>query len=69
MAFGAGSPYTNVMPPRLKDAELSERVAVIVPASLLQRIEDWRRKQPSIPSKSEAIRLLLEEALRADDQP
>jgi hypothetical protein len=34
-----------------------------VPGQLLLRIEDWRRCQPKIPSRSEAIRQLIERAL------
>jgi hypothetical protein len=28
-------------------------------------LDDWRRKQPDIPTRSEAIRRLLEQALKA----
>jgi hypothetical protein len=29
-------------------------------------VEDWRRSQPKIPSRSKALRLLIERALSAD---
>lgn len=31
--------------------------------SLAERIDDWRREQPDIPNRNEAIRRLLEQAL------
>ena len=51
------------MPPKLDEDSPTERVQVVAPASWVQRIEEWRRKQPRIPSKSEAIRLLVDKAL------
>jgi hypothetical protein len=32
---------------------------------LFERLEDWRRAQPKIPSRAEALRLLIERALPA----
>jgi hypothetical protein len=34
-------------------------------ASELRRIDDWRRQQPDLPSRSEAIRRLIDAALVA----
>ena len=51
------------MPPRLETGTPTERVQIIAPRSWLARIDEWRRKQPSIPSRSEAIRLLVDLAL------
>lgn len=34
----------------------------------LRKIDDWRRKQPDLPSRAEAIRRLVEKGLAADDQ-
>jgi hypothetical protein len=34
-----------------------------VPDQLFERLEDWRRSQPKIPSRAEALRLLIERAL------
>jgi hypothetical protein len=31
----------------------------------LKQIDDWRRKQPDLPSRAEAIRRLVEKALKA----
>jgi len=57
------------MPPRLDEESPTERVQVVAPASWVQRIEEWRRKQPRIPSKSEAIRILVDRALADEEAP
>jgi hypothetical protein len=33
---------------------------------VLERVEDWRRRQPEIPPRSEAVRTLLERGLDAE---
>jgi len=38
-------------------------IAFVADDELLKRIDDYRRSQDSIPSRSEAIRLLVEEGL------
>jgi hypothetical protein len=35
----------------------------------LRRIDDWRRRQPALPSRAEAIRRLIEFGLAADSAP
>lgn len=55
----------GVMPPKL-DTEDSERLQLVAPPSWIARIDDWRRRQPKIANRSEAIRLLVEKALDAD---
>jgi hypothetical protein len=37
-----------------------------VSEDFLRAIDDWRRKQPDLPSRAEAIRRLVEMALRAE---
>ena len=39
-------------------------------AELLQAVDEWRRRQPDIPNRAEAIRRLLEQALglSSDDE-
>lgn len=55
------------MPPKLEDGIETERIQIVAPRTWVDRIEEWRRKQPGrIPSKSEAIRLLVDRALKAD---
>lgn len=53
----------DYMPPKLDKGSATERVQIVAPASLLKRIDDWRRKHPAIPNRSEAIRLLVDLAL------
>lgn len=55
------------MPPKLDDGSSTERVQIVAPASWLERIEAWRRRQVKIPSKSEAIRILVDQALEAGE--
>lgn len=49
---------------------LSERVTIPMKAELLQAVDEWRRRQPDIPNRAEAIRRLLEQALglSSDDE-
>ena len=51
------------MPPKLDEATETERVQIVAPSSWIQRVEEWRRSQPRIPSRSEAIRILVDLAL------
>jgi hypothetical protein len=39
------------------------RLQLIAPTSWVQRIDDWRRKEPDLPNLSEAIRRLVDMAL------
>jgi metal-responsive CopG/Arc/MetJ family transcriptional regulator len=55
-----------MMPPRLETDSPAQRVQIIAPPSWLARIDEWRRKQPSIPNRSEAIRILVDRALAAE---
>jgi hypothetical protein len=41
----------------------SEAVTVRLVRDALTRLDDWRREQPDLPSRPEAIRRLLEQAL------
>jgi len=54
------------MPTKLEDGTPTERVQIVAPTTWVQRIEEWRRKQPRIPSKAEAIRILVDKALAAE---
>lgn len=57
------------MPPKLDDKSDTERVQIVAPASWVDRVEAWRRKQPRIPSRSEAIRMLVDRALEEEAGP
>jgi len=56
----------TAMPPKLDDESPTERVQLVTTSAWMERLEAWRRKQPRIPSKSEAIRLLVDRALDAE---
>jgi hypothetical protein len=43
------------------DRQLQMRVS----ADFLRTIDDWRRKQPDLPSRTEAIRRLIERGVKA----
>ena len=51
--------YGSRMADELKD----QRVPVMMTASEVAAIDAWRAKQPGIPSRSEAIRRLVEKGL------
>lgn len=54
------------MPPRLDPNTESEQLHIIVPASLLERVDEWRSRQEQPIKKSEAIRVLVERALESE---
>lgn len=54
------------VPPKLEDGVPTERIQIVAPTTLVKRIDEWRRKQPRIPSKSEAIRILVDKALEKE---
>lgn len=37
---------------------------MVTPPGWIERIDEWRRKQPDIPPRAEAIRRLVEKGLR-----
>jgi hypothetical protein len=52
---------TDVMADELKDL----RIPVMMAATEVGAIDEWRRKQDDLPSRSEAIRRLVELGLKA----
>jgi hypothetical protein len=40
-----------------------------VPDSFLETVDDWRRKQPDLPSRAEAIRRLVAIAVAGERKP
>jgi metal-responsive CopG/Arc/MetJ family transcriptional regulator len=56
------------VPRKLDQNSDSEKFLLVTPASLLERVDEWRRRQPDIPTRSEAIRRLMAYALDADDK-
>ena len=53
------------MPPKLDHGSETERLQIVAPSSWVQRVEEWRRAQPKIPSRSDAIRQLVDAGLLA----
>jgi len=45
--------------------QLTAAVRLHLEGPIFRLVEDWRRSQPKIPSRSEALRLLIERALAA----
>jgi hypothetical protein len=45
--------------------QLTAAVRLQLEGPIFEEFEDWRRLQPKIPSRSEALRLLLERGLAA----
>jgi hypothetical protein len=43
--------------------EKTERFEMRVPTAFLKVVDDWRRKQPDLPSRAEAVRRLVEKAV------
>ena len=48
----------------MKGEPKTERFEMRAPADLLRSVDDWRRQQPDLPSRSEAIRRLIEAGLK-----
>jgi hypothetical protein len=46
-------------------ASKTERFEMRAPSDLLRSVDDWRRHQPDLPNRSEAIRRLIEVGLNA----
>lgn len=50
-------------------AELKDvRITVDLPADMAESVDEWRRWQPRIPSRGEAIRRLVSTAIDADER-
>lgn len=48
----------------MADDTQTERLQMRVSLDFLAKVDNWRRKQPDLPNRSEAIRRLVEQALR-----
>lgn len=45
----------------------SERFELRVSEEFLKKVDDWRRKQPDLPPRAEAIRRLVEQGLKMEE--
>lgn len=48
------------------DEQQTKRMALMVPVDLIKRMDRWRGAQSSIPSRSEAVRRLMDIALKTE---
>jgi hypothetical protein len=49
------------------DHPVDTAVHVRLRGSLYDRLENWRRSQPKIPARSDALRALIERALEVEE--
>lgn len=47
----------------------TERMQMRMSKEFLRRLDNWRRQQPDIPSRSESVRRLVEVAFAAGQEP
>ncbi|MDN3274836.1 hypothetical protein QWJ07_11305 [Frankia sp. RB7] len=52
------------MPKKLDDDV--QRLHMVIPSSLIEKVDGWRRREDDLPNLSEAIRRLVELGLDAD---
>ncbi len=52
----------------MSDEEHTERFQMRASPAFLRLVDDWRRKQPDLPSRAEAIRRLVERGANAPDK-
>jgi hypothetical protein len=52
----------------MRSGPLNQRVPFATDREQLAAIDEWRRRQPDLPSRSEAIRRLLDLALQQADR-
>ena len=49
----------------MDDDRLDQRLQLVTSRKWVTAVDEWRRKQPDLPSRSEAIRRLIELGLKA----
>lgn len=54
---------------RMAEEKLDQRIQLVASKQFIAAVDDWRRTQPGIPSRSEAIRQLTWRALNASKKP
>lgn len=59
--------HTRLSSP-MSTEEQSERFQMRVSPAFLRLVDDWRRKQPDLPSRAEAIRRLVERGIGAPER-
>ena len=51
------------MSPKLDLEDDIKRLNLVVPTAWVRKVDDWRRRQPALPSFSAAVRRLVEQAI------
>ena len=59
---GSAQDNTN-LPKRSRPKQTGTFVGTRIQPELLKRLDDWRREQPDVPTRPEALRRLAEQAL------
>jgi metal-responsive CopG/Arc/MetJ family transcriptional regulator len=54
------------MTKKVRPVEHAERFNMRASKELFEMLDNWRRKQPDIPGRSEAIRRLIEKGIAAE---
>jgi hypothetical protein len=49
----------------MEEARFDKRIQLVASQEFIDAVDEWRRHQPDIPNRSEAIRRLVEAGLRA----
>jgi hypothetical protein len=60
--------YISDMRAQDRPEPLSERFLMMVSPGFLKRVDQWRRKQPDLPNRSEAIRRLVQIGIAASNR-
>jgi hypothetical protein len=55
--------------PKPRPGKIGTLIGVRLQANILARIDEWRKSQPDLPTRPEAIRQLVEKGLAPPAQP
>lgn len=53
----------TAIPRKKRPAQTGEMIATRIQPDFLKRLDEWRREQPDLPSRPEALRRLAEKGL------
>lgn len=51
----------------MENDKLDQTLQLVVSRRFLERVDQWRRRQTEIPLRSEAIRVLVQKGVEADE--
>jgi hypothetical protein len=61
---GSTQDNTNLRTRKPRPKQTGTFVGTRIQPELLKKLDDWRREQPDVPTRPEALRRLAEQALR-----